>query len=146
MEYLKRRQQMPKKKAKRKVYFGKEVQDAIIEYNLSERSSEKNIIYGTRIHKAFDKLAENIINTFKFTYFDDPFVDVKHEVVAFSDLKIQDRIDIIEKLPLSVYNQLVSFLRQIGKYEADILAVGDTYVTIGASFFEGDIFDPNAEA
>ncbi len=74
---------MPKKKAKRKVYFGKEVQDAIIEYNLSERSSEKNIIYGTRIHKAFDKLAENIINTFKFTYFDDPFVDVKHEVVAF---------------------------------------------------------------
>ena len=74
---------MPKKKAKRKVYFGKEVQDAIIEYNLAERSSEKNIIYGTRIHKAFDKLAENIINTFKFTYFDDPFQDVKHEVVAF---------------------------------------------------------------
>ena len=31
---------MPKKKAKRKVYFGKEVQDAIIEYNLAERSSE----------------------------------------------------------------------------------------------------------
>ena len=74
---------MPKKKAKRKVYFGNEVQDAIIEYNLAEISSEKNIIYGTRIHKAFDKLAENIINTFKFTYFDDPFQDVKHEVVAF---------------------------------------------------------------
>ena len=74
---------MPKKKAKRKVYFGQEVQDAIIEYNSTERSSEKNIIYGTRIHAAFDKLAENIINTFKFTYFDDPFQDVKHEVVAF---------------------------------------------------------------
>ena len=74
---------MPKKKAKRKVYFGKEVQDAIIEYNSTERSSETNVIYGTRIHAAFDKLAENIINTFKFTYFDDPFQDVKHEVVAF---------------------------------------------------------------
>jgi len=71
------------KKKKRKVYFGQEVQDAIIEYNSTERSSEKNIIYGTRIHAAFDKLAENIINTFKFTYFDDPFQDVKHEVVAF---------------------------------------------------------------
>ena len=71
------------KKKKRKVYFGQEVQDAIIEYNSVERSSEKNIIYGTRIHAAFDKLAENIINTFKFTYFDDPFQDVKHEVVAF---------------------------------------------------------------
>ena len=74
---------MPKKKAKRKVYFGKEVQDAIIEYNSTESSSEKNIIYGTRIHAAFDKLAENIINTFKFTYFDYGFNDVKHEVVAF---------------------------------------------------------------
>ena len=71
------------KKKKRKVYFGQEVQDAIIEYNSSERSSEKNIIYGTRIHAAFDKLAENIINTFKFTYFDYGFNDVKHEVVAF---------------------------------------------------------------
>ena len=71
------------KKKKRKVYFGQEVQDAIIEYNSTEKSSEKNIIYGKRIHAAFDKLAENIINTFKFTYFDDPFQDVKHEVVAF---------------------------------------------------------------
>ena len=71
------------KKKKRKVYFGQEVQDAIVEYNASEKASERNQIYGTRIHAAFDKLAENIINTFKFTYFDDPFKDVKHEVVAF---------------------------------------------------------------
>jgi len=71
------------KKKKRKVYFGQEVQDAIIEYNSTESSGKKNHIYGTRIHAAFDKLAENIINTFKFTYFDDPFNDVKHEVVAF---------------------------------------------------------------
>ena len=71
------------KKKKRKVYFGQEVQDAVVEYNSSDSSSERNQIYGTRIHAAFDKLAENIINTFKFTYFDDPFKDVKHEVVAF---------------------------------------------------------------
>ena len=71
------------KKKKRKVYFGQEVQDAIVEYNSSDNNSERNNIYGKRIHAAFDKLAENIINTFKFTYFDDPFVDVKHEVVAF---------------------------------------------------------------
>ena len=74
---------MPKKKAKRKVYFGQEVQNAIVDYNSSKSDIERNKIYGTRIHAAFDKLAENIINTFKFTYFDDPFVDVKHEVVAF---------------------------------------------------------------
>ena len=71
------------KKKKRKVYFGQEVQDAIVEYNSSSSDSERNKIYGTRIHAAFDKLAENIINTFKFTYFDMPFDDIKHEVVAF---------------------------------------------------------------
>ena len=79
---------MPKKKAKRKVYFGQEVQDAIIEYNSSKNNSDRNTIYQTRIHKAFDKLAENIINTFKFTYFDMPFEDVKHEVVAFMVMNI----------------------------------------------------------
>ena len=71
------------KKKKRKVYFGQEVQDAVVEYNSSNNSSERNVIYGTRIHAAFDKLAENIINTFKFTYFDYGFEDIKHEVVAF---------------------------------------------------------------
>ena len=76
------------KKKKRKVYFGQEVQDAIVEYNSSESDTERNKIYGTRIHAAFDKLAENKINTFKFTYFDDPYVDVKHEVVAFMVMNI----------------------------------------------------------
>ena len=71
------------KKKKRKVYFGQEVQDAVVEYNTSTNDIERNKIYGTRIHAAFDKLAENIINTFKFTYFDYGFEDIKHEVVAF---------------------------------------------------------------
>ena len=50
MGYLKqRRQKMSKKKAKRKVYFGQEVQSAIIEYNLSTSDGERNIIYRDRI-------------------------------------------------------------------------------------------------
>ena len=48
MGYLKRRHKMPKKKAKRKVYFGQEVQDAIIEYNSSKDNNERNIIYGNK--------------------------------------------------------------------------------------------------
>ena len=74
------------KKKKRKAYFGQEVQDAIIEYNSLDsiiEQSKRNKIYQEEIHKAFDKLAENIINTFKFTYFDYGFNDIKHEVVAF---------------------------------------------------------------
>ena len=62
---------MPRKKSKKKLYFGPEVQDAIVRYNLSEKPSERNKIYQEEIHAAFDKLCENIINTFKFEYFDD---------------------------------------------------------------------------
>ena len=67
----------------KKIYFGMEVQDAIVRYNQAESSVVKNKIYGEEIHKAFDKLAENIINTFKFSYFDSPFEDTKAEVVSF---------------------------------------------------------------
>ncbi len=71
------------KKKKRKVYFGMEVQDAIVRYNDTDNIALKNKIYSEEIHAAFDKLCENIINTFKFEYFDDVFVDVKTEVVSF---------------------------------------------------------------
>ena len=78
---------MPRKSNK-KIYFGMDVQEAIVQYNDIDDVVIKNKIYNDRIHKAFDKLAENIINTFKFTYFDCPFDDIKHEVVAFLILNI----------------------------------------------------------
>ncbi len=43
----------------------------------------RNKIYNEHIAYAFDKLAENIIHTFKFYYFDVPSEQVKHEVVSF---------------------------------------------------------------
>ena len=80
-----------KKKPKKKLYFGPEVQDAIVRYNsldVDKDQAKRNIIYQNEIHKAFDKLSENIINTFKFSYFDYPFEDVKCEVVAFMVMNI----------------------------------------------------------
>ena len=76
-------------RSKKKLYFGPEVQDAIIRYNTNpDNHSLRNKIYQNEIHAAFDKLAENVINTFKFSYFDYPFADVKHEVVAFMVMNI----------------------------------------------------------
>ena len=76
-------------KSKKRYYFGDEQQDAIIEYNTNpDNFALRNKIYSKIIHPCFDKLAENIINTFKFTYFDMPFEDVKHEVVAFMVMNI----------------------------------------------------------
>ena len=65
------------------MYFDEDVQNAIIKYNATDNTAKKNRIYRDEIHYAFDKLSENIINTFKFTYFDYPFKDVKNEVTSF---------------------------------------------------------------
>ena len=80
---------MGRKKKKSNMYFDGDVQDAIVVYNSNpDNHALRNRIYRDEIHYAFDKLAENIINTFKFTYFDDPFEDVKNEVVAFMVMNI----------------------------------------------------------
>ena len=73
---------MKKRKKKSKIYFGTPVHDAIIRYNHSEDVKVRHEIYTEEIHAAFMKLAENIINTFKFSYFDYPFRDLQEEVVS----------------------------------------------------------------
>ena len=82
-----RRIQMGRKR-KGRIYFDQDVEDAIIKYNQSENDFERNKIYQEEIHYAFDKLSENIINTFKFSYFDYGFEDVKAEVVSFLVMNI----------------------------------------------------------
>ena len=71
-----------KRKKKSKIYFGTPVHNAIVEYNKSDDVSFRHKIYTEEIHAAFLKLAENIINTFKFSYFDYPFRDLQEEVVS----------------------------------------------------------------
>ena len=72
---------MPRKK-KSKVYFTQDTEDAIIEYNKTKDSIQRNKIYKDRIKYPFEKLAENVLNTFKFSYFDVPKADVQSEVVS----------------------------------------------------------------
>ena len=74
---------MPAVKKKRKMYFGQVTEDAIIKYNKETDPIKRNEIYNESIRAPFEKLAENIIHTFKFYYFDVPSEDVKHEVVSF---------------------------------------------------------------
>lgn len=71
-----------RKKGKSKMYFTQDTEDAIVEYNASEDVIFRNTIYNSRISYAFDKLAENILNTFKFSYFQCSHEDVQKEVVS----------------------------------------------------------------
>ena len=73
---------MPRK-AKKKQYFTQETENAIIRYNEQKNPAIRNKIYNEHIRAPFEKLAENMIHTFKFYYFDVPSEDVKHEVVSF---------------------------------------------------------------
>ena len=82
---------MPKKR-KSKRYFTKITEIAINAYNNCDNQHLKNKIYNRFIHYPFDKLSENVIHTYKTYYFDDPYEDVKANVVAFLNEKI-DRFD-----------------------------------------------------
>ena len=79
----KAKQPVKKKKKPKNYYFDQKVENAIIRYNNTDSARLKNTIYNEHIAFAFDKLAENIIHTFKFYYFDVPSDQVKHEVVSF---------------------------------------------------------------
>ena len=72
-----------KKKKPKNYYFNIGTEKAIIRYNNTDDARLKNKIYNEHIAHPFDKLAENIIHTFKFYYFDVPSEQVKHEVVSF---------------------------------------------------------------
>ena len=73
---------------KQNVYFTKDTENAIIEYNNSDDPIKRNIIYTKKIHPAFYKLAEIMIHRFKFYNFDVSHEDVKHEVVTFLHEKL----------------------------------------------------------
>ena len=80
---------MARKRAKKsKRYFTAITEMAINAYNRCDDQRLKNKIYNRFIHYPFDKLAENVIHTYKTYYFDVPYEDVKMNVVAFLNEKI----------------------------------------------------------
>lgn len=80
----------PKTRSKnKKEYFPSEVQDAILEYNRTSDFALKSKIYEDKIHYAFFKLTESIINTFKFHHLDiESITDFQQEVIIMLLSKI----------------------------------------------------------
>jgi hypothetical protein len=67
---------------KEKIYFSKKTEEAIIEYNGETCDKKRNEIYENKIKFSFEKLVENIFNTFKFTYFDNSPLEIQKETVS----------------------------------------------------------------
>ena len=80
---------MAKRRKKRsKRYFTQITEMAINAYNNCDDDRLKNKIYNRFIHYPFDKLSENVIHTYKTYYFQEPYEDIKANVVAFLNEKI----------------------------------------------------------
>lgn len=113
---------MGRKRTKKKVYFSQDTENAIVLYNNTQDIHIRNVIYNDHIHAAFDKLAENIIHTFKFYHFDVSHEDVKQEVISFLIEKInkysQDKgkafsyFSIVAKNYLIAHNNNNYYLKQ----------------------------------
>lgn len=78
----------PKKPRKRrtknvsKMYFTQDTEDAIIAYNKEENLEIRETIFREKIFQPFQKLVENVFNTFKFSYFKTSPQDVQKECLT----------------------------------------------------------------
>lgn len=74
------------------VYFSKETENAIVEYNSTNDTVLKNQIYSQKIEVAFNKLVENIIHGFKLIPRTENFITLRDKTVGDLVLKI-DKFD-----------------------------------------------------
>jgi hypothetical protein len=82
-EVTPKKQRKPRsKKAADKMYFTQDTENSIVEYNNTEDLNIREKIYNEQIKYPFEKLVENVFNTFKFTYFETGPLDVQKETVS----------------------------------------------------------------
>ncbi len=64
------------------VYFTPDTEAAIVAYNQTEDPREKDRIYNEKIQGAFGKIAENVYNTFKFSYADVSPTEIQKQAIS----------------------------------------------------------------
>jgi hypothetical protein len=64
------------------VYFTTETEDAIVAYNKTTDSRERERLYNEQIQHAFFKIAENVYNTFKFSYADVSPLEIQKQCIS----------------------------------------------------------------
>jgi len=68
-------------------------------------------------------------------------VQVEDDTIELNEVKISERVKLVEKLPLSVYSEVSKFIETINKYNSDLLTVDDKEVSIDVEFFDTSIDD-----
>jgi len=81
-EQKQKRKRKQGKVSESKIYFNQKTEDAIVSYNKEENMDIREQIFREKILFPFQKLIENVHNTFKFSYFETGPRDVQNEVLS----------------------------------------------------------------
>tara|TARA_R110002020_G_scaffold206233_2_gene411387 strand:- start:1762 stop:2502 length:741 start_codon:yes stop_codon:yes gene_type:complete len=68
-------------------------------------------------------------------------LQIDDDVINMSKIRISERIQLIEKLPLAVYTDISKFIQTIDNYELKILTVNNFTVPINPLFFDSLVND-----
>ena len=116
--------------ASNRVYFSQDTEDAIIKYNLTSDPDEREKIFRDHIEYPLDKMAENIINRFKFPYVNQTFEDTKRQVVSFLVMNLskftQDKGKAFSYFSVIAKNYLILHNNNGYKHEKRSIYLSDT--------------------
>ena len=98
-----------------KMYFTQETEDAIVAYNKETDMNIREQIFLGKILQPFQKLVENVLNTFKFSYFETGPQDVQKECLTHLvanmhkfDPHRQSKIDPAKKTTAFAYFSIIA--------------------------------------
>lgn len=103
--------------------------------------AQENILL-TRCEQEIDNLdSENLKESVGLMYIFEivkhiKSVEIEGSTLLFDDIRISDRIKVVEKMPLSVYTEVSSFIEDITKYQSDLLTVDDFEISLDSTFFD----------
>ena len=63
-------------------------------------------------------------------------LEIGGQSVNMSEIKIPERINLVEKLPLAVYTDISNYIETVNGYIKSLLTVGDGTVSVDALFFD----------
>ena len=131
-----------RKPGKNKMYFTSDTEKSIVKYCAEKNPEIRNKIYNEEIKYAFEKLAENIINTFSFSYIPEAYADIKTEVVSHMLLNMDkfqpDKGKAFSYFSIIAKNYLIIANNQ---YYSDLKANYSIESDENSEYFEFDIVD-----
>lgn len=78
-------EKLPRKRRSKngtRMYFTQDTENAIVQYNKEQKEDIREKIFREEIYQPFQKLVENVFNTFKFSYFETGPQDVQRECLT----------------------------------------------------------------